>query len=814
MKRIFVGPSHLQSEFYRVLRLREGDFLLNVTYTSIESLLESLTVREDLSSLREKLKSMDLTIFRRSIDDDDFLKEVLSIREDLLHYHTPIDSLHIEEELKQILKNTEVSYDESFFDQDLSSYTVLDADYPLYEQKVIEKMKRQGASVFSFEKKDNISTLSHLTNIREEAEAVAQYLITNDLPLEDCGVILCDLQNEDLYLSVFDRYHIPVNAEKEENGEVLRFVALIDYFLDPNTETLRQVFNANVLSNADTAINLYLLRHFPEDGDIRRPFERFRNDDKCFSHLEDRAEEKRKEISSLLEELQSSEDLLSAFSTAFNALEEGEEKDSIASFLQNIFSKDITKENYPNIRSSLLKLRRRKNYISSLSIGNLSSSTYTKDYLFVLDATADHYPGFKALSSLLHEDDVKGTDYPDILERQNAHQACLSYLKRASRTFYLYPETTYEGRSIDPAYELSALAEFTFPLLQNEVFYTPAHTMDPSLVQKDLYPKGIMRASVSSIERYFHCPYSYFLNYVLKLRKPDDQSLQASTIGSLLHHFMEVIAKKYGKNYAEYTKEDIEEVLDPEIGKLLYRYPRDAQMILFAKENLIRSLNLLKEFLQGMEAETDFEVRHEEYPFEHIILEKNGIKLSFNGIIDRIDEYNDLFRILDYKSSKKTLSLKEVSTGEKLQLFTYAMIYEEETHKEPTAVYYVTLNTGLLSNPYYTYSTKEGLKLLDKQGFEEFRNTMKLKGIAFGDYKYLYSSLVSITSPTKKTTIDFSQVKEGILAIYSHLLDEISAGHFPLAPSEGACTFCDYHGICHYSSLHIEKEAIYPFNED
>ncbi len=814
MKRIYVGPSHLQSEFYRVLRLREGDFLLNVTYTSIEDLLNSLTVREEISSLREKLKAMDLKVFRRSLDDDDFLKEVLSIREDLLHYHTPIDSLHVEEELKTILKNTELSYDESFFDQDLSAYTVLDIDYPLYERRVIERMKAQGASVFSFDKKENTSTLSHLTNIREEAEAVAQYLITNDLPPEDCGVILCDPQNEDLYLSVFDRYHIPVSSKGEDNGEVLRFLALIDYYLDPNTENLRQVFNRNVLSNGDSAINLYLLRHFPEDGDIFQPFDRFQNDDRYFSHLEERAEEKRREISSLLSELRSAEDLLSAFTIAFNALEEGEEKDSIASFLQTIFSKDITEENYPNIRTGLLKLRKKKNYLSSLSIGSLSSSTYTKDYLFVLDATADHYPGFKALSSLLHEDDVKDTDYPDILERQRAHQACLSYLKRAKHTFYLYPETTYEGRSIDAAYELSSLPSFSFPLIQNEVSYRPSHVMDPSLVKKDLYPKGTLRASISSIEKYFHCPYSYFLNYVLKLRKPDDQSLQASTVGSLLHHFMEVIAKKHGKNYADFTKEDIEEVVDPEIDKLLYRYPKDAQMIFFAKENLFRSLSLLKEFLQGMEAETDFEVKHEEYPFEHVILEENGIKLLFNGIIDRVDEFNDYFRILDYKSSKKTLSLKEVSTGEKLQLFTYAIIYEEESHKEATAVYYVTLNTGLLPNPYYTYSTKEGLKTVEKQGFEEYRDKMKLKGIVFGSYDHLYSASSSLTKATKNTTIDFAEVKEGIRAIYSHLLEEVSAGHFPVLPSKGACEFCDYHAICRYDSLHIEKEAIYSFRED
>lgn len=58
---------------------------------------------------------------------------------------------------------------------------------------------------------------------------------------------------------------------------------------------------------------------------------------------------------------------------------------------------------------------------------------------------------------------------------------------------------------------------------------------------------------------------------------------------------------------------------------------------------------------------------------------------------------------------------------------------------------------------------------------------------------------------------DFEQAKELMEHLYSYFYKQIKAGNIALSPKEGACTFCDYRGICRF---HGRYEKIRPIKED
>ena len=68
--------------------------------------------------------------------------------------------------------------------------------------------------------------------------------------------------------------------------------------------------------------------------------------------------------------------------------------------------------------------------------------------------------------------------------------------------------------------------------------------------------------------------------------------------------------------------------------------------------------------------------------------------VNIRGIIDRIDLYQDLIRIIDYKSSVLSISEEEVKQGLRLQMLTYMMIVTNNLQGKkynPTAVQYISM---------------------------------------------------------------------------------------------------------------------------
>jgi len=281
--------------------------------------------------------------------------------------------------------------------------------------------------------------------------------------------------------------------------------------------------------------------------------------------------------------------------------------------------------------------------------------------------------------------------------------------------------------------------------------------------------------SASRLEQLARCPYGYFLNYILGIRKPDeveyDQSrwLDALQRGSLLHgvfcNFMKEMRKQNKAVDPEEHFPVIEGIAEEIVAKTKEEIPPPSEGI-FEREKK-ELMEALKIFLR---AEKDRKVEVDPVLFEAFFgmseEEGEGIEEpaeimvdadhSFNlrGRIDRIDRIREsLYRIIDYKTgivSSQYETLDYFGRGKILQHVLYSLAAEQIIEKLGLEDHPEVVESG------YYFPTRRG------EGRE----------VLVGRF-------------------DRQRLRELLL----ELLDILSEGNFIVNP-DVRCDYCDYTPIC------------------
>ena len=210
--------------------------------------------------------------------------------------------------------------------------------------------------------------------------------------------------------------------------------------------------------------------------------------------------------------------------------------------------------------------------------------------------------------------------------------------------------------------------------------------------------------SPTAIESYYKCPYRAFLSQGLKLKKRESGVVDMFSIGNLVHEI-------FGKYLLE---ENFKKVTDE---KSSYQVVLDLAKSILANENYSKFLSD-GENTQGVKNAIDecakfcyknylalqkstFKVAKTEVPFNDY--EKGGYpaiklldgKVKMVGVIDRVDETDNYFRVLDYKTkaSSSDSDLDMLFKGKKLQLYLYAAAVNHDKEKQKTlaGVYYMPI---------------------------------------------------------------------------------------------------------------------------
>ena len=165
--------------------------------------------------------------------------------------------------------------------------------------------------------------------------------------------------------------------------------------------------------------------------------------------------------------------------------------------------------------------------------------------------------------------------------------------------------------------------------------------------------------SVSQFEKYFKCPFLHFNENVLKLKHKEIAGLEVKDTGILLHAVMENYFAL--KDCAEKSEKEIETIV-PKIFLEQVKAHKDYAYLLDGKKNELtvkqlinQSVHVIKKLVENMQV-TKFRPYKLEARFgssKDAIMSGmeifNGVrKLSFDGVIDRIDKFGDKTIIIDY----------------------------------------------------------------------------------------------------------------------------------------------------------------------
>lgn len=372
-----------------------------------------------------------------------------------------------------------------------------------------------------------------------------------------------------------------------------------------------------------------------------------------------------------------------------------------------------------------------------------------------------------------------------------------------------------------------------------------AYTNVPQKLKKENMDKlygNTLHTSVSRLEQYRRCPFSYYLQYGLKVKPKEELKIQSFNTGSFMHETIDEFFKyvhENGLNLAELEEIDIQKIIskiideDLELSKnyifkatvkynILVR--RLKKIVSKALKYIIQTLIYSDFTIKGTEVE--FDTKGEYKPIRLEL--EDGKRIEITGKIDRIDiakeEDGNYLRIIDYKSSSKNIDLNEVYAGLQIQLLTYADAVCKEEDLIPAGIFYFSLLEQMI---------KADKKIEDEEIEELIRKNFKMKGLIIADVKVIKMNDNSLTTGTSKMvpaaisksgeviekwTNGVKQEEFGILQKYIYqtikeIGKEIFNGNIDLKPyyknGKTPCEYCEYKSICTFDPR--RKENTYQY---
>ena len=361
-----------------------------------------------------------------------------------------------------------------------------------------------------------------------------------------------------------------------------------------------------------------------------------------------------------------------------------------------------------------------------------------------------------------------------------------------------------------------------------------------------LYESG--NVSISKLENFVRCPFSYFINYGLRAKEREVYDFSPADYGTYCHKIFDDFFKGVYENNIDWNTID-REFIQREVEKLTAKMAEKSNFILesspkykyfssITQKNIVESIEIMAEQVRcGNFIPTGFETEFGDESIKPISYTlKNGKEIKLVGKIDRIDvfkgENSDFLRIIDYKSSKRDIDLNQVYAGLQLQLFVYmnAILSSNKDRYKPAGLFYSDFTTNLVG--FETYSKM--LDMTDDSFYSEKLKKNKLTGFVIKDMELLKNldktleenRLTSEILPIKLkskgqeigagtlglTTDEFEIVNEFVLNKTKDICEEFYDGNIDIKPfrykDKKPCDYCKYKSICRFDVKHNKYNNI------
>ena len=203
---------------------------------------------------------------------------------------------------------------------------------------------------------------------------------------------------------------------------------------------------------------------------------------------------------------------------------------------------------------------------------------------------------------------------------------------------------------------------------------------------KDLLEYGI---SPSALNKFMRCPLDFYYRYVIGLGEVEslEESMEASTFGSIVHDVLEVLYKPFvGKTMHDEDflkfRDELDSLIDEAIRKLYNSNFELAGFDIIMRRIVKRMIEVVLDYDQSVfhEARANGEERTvngvEVELVADLPMEKLGLNIQarVRGKADRVDEQSGNFMVLDYKTgSVKSEELKLSEKGKSLNQQVYLL---------------------------------------------------------------------------------------------------------------------------------------------
>ncbi|MBQ9734898.1 MAG: exodeoxyribonuclease V subunit gamma [Clostridia bacterium] len=500
-------------------------------------------------------------------------------------------------------------------------------------------------------------------------------------------------------------------------------------------------------------------------------------------------------------------------------------------------------------------------YNDAVFIGGYKATALAKaDYLFAMGLTAD-VPNVRSDVALLSDGDIDALEKIKVMvepkikvvnhrTRENVALALAAFNKKL---FLSYPVSAVDGKKNEKSEvvtSISSLIEFdkfpeehgyltfkqglkTFAKESGEFYdgiradFSDASTFyatDQTGTAKEMVERanrkiqitldrkvdGLLgkETSPTTIEDYYKCPYRAFLAHVLRLENQDDGSVSVLSVGNLMHEIFRRYANEMDKVTDERSSDQLfDKIKDKILEREEYkRFLSDganraavSRVVRESKKYCYETFNSLKD--------SSFKVSKTEASFgdgkDYPAISLNGGAVKLKGKIDRVDESDSYFRVLDYKTGKADAADKALFAGLKLQLYLYAAAVKgkyPDGEKQPAGLYYLPV-----ADKYEKHDDKKKCMAVGK--------TLGDKDALLSQDKLIEVNGESLFVPVKKDKNGkFKNVTDGqTLSAYIDYAVEISSlaakrmtdGVIVPSPFEGVCDYCEFKSLC--GGLGVER---------
>lgn len=325
---------------------------------------------------------------------------------------------------------------------------------------------------------------------------------------------------------------------------------------------------------------------------------------------------------------------------------------------------------------------------------------------------------------------------------------------------------------------------------------------DTYAVAHDAFYKG--GVSPSSIESFYNCPYRYFVEKVLRIKKRDEAEETVQLLGTFMHDVLERYYTRY-----ELRENDIERLTAEICAEVLAEHEYTT-LVRSGDYNTVKNMLTARakyavKALDDEFSKSDFKPIFCEYNFgydgtdEGLEFVTDGKTYRIAGKVDRVDEAiieidgkpTRCIAVIDYKSSEKETKDKKLAEGLILQLPIYTAITARNLGAEPVAMLYAAMPTKYVKGGSvatctgYVVDRSEYLYALDPH-YTDYANTH----LPFRTASAKPKKLKGLVSETRMKEISNNAIK-----LMQNAVKIINSE--PLLPTgKEACEYCDYSRIC------------------